>query len=257
MIAIFFALSQETASLKPQVNILKKIRCAGAVFYQSEYHGFPVTLVQTGIGKNAEEIIRYLSKCFRIQLMISSGFAGSVRPEVKVGNLIIGKHALSASLERFDGDIRIDTTFPCDTTFVNLANMLGRTGRFTSHCGDVLTVDKIINQSSVKKHIGNNTSAVAVDMESFSIAAQASAQGIPFVVIRAISDGMDEDMEVYDDMVTESGDVNVSAAALHVLMKPHHILQLNRLRRQAKLAANTLSAFLPNFIAQVYNSLLT
>lgn len=257
MIAVFFALSQEMASLKPQVNVLKKIRHAHAVFYQSEYCGFPITLVQTGVGKNTAGVVRHLSKCFRIQLIVSSGFAGSVNPEVGIGNLIIGKHVLSSSQEIFDGDIQIDLTIPGDPAFVELANKVSRTGAFKSHCGDILSVNKIINQSSVKKHIGSETSALAVDMESFAIAEQANALGIPFVVTRAISDGVDEDMEIYEDLVTESGNVNISATALHLLTKPHHIPQLNHLRKQAKSATNTLSVFLPNFITQIYNSLLT
>src|SRR3989339_2247628 len=110
MIAIFFALSQELASLKPKVNILKKIRHAHATFYQSEFCGFPITLVQTGIGKNVSAVIQYLSKCFRIQLMVSSGFSGSINPAVGVGDLVIGKHVLCSSQEALEGEIRIDST---------------------------------------------------------------------------------------------------------------------------------------------------
>ena len=79
MIAIFFALSQKLVCLKSKVNILKKIRMPMPYSTQSEFRGFPLTLVQTGIGKNVSEIIQHLSKCFRIQLMVSSGFAGSVK----------------------------------------------------------------------------------------------------------------------------------------------------------------------------------
>ncbi|MEK7290724.1 MAG: hypothetical protein AAB013_02315 [Planctomycetota bacterium] len=112
MIAIFFALSQEMASLKPKVNILKKIRHAHATFYQSEFCGFPITLVQTGIGKNVSAVIQYLSKCFRIQLMVSSGFAGSVNSDVCVGDLIIGKHVLHSSRKYLKETFRLIRHFP-------------------------------------------------------------------------------------------------------------------------------------------------
>ncbi|OHB99743.1 MAG: hypothetical protein A3G70_04860 [Planctomycetes bacterium RIFCSPLOWO2_12_FULL_39_13] len=257
MIAIFFALSQELASLKPKVNILKKIRHAHATFYQSEFCGFPITLVQTGIGKNVSAVIQYLSKCFRIQLMVSSGFAGSVNSDVCVGDLIIGKHVLHSSQKVFEGNIQIDSTLSCDASIVDLAVRLSRTDTFKSHCGDVLSVSKIVSQASTKKHIGNQTSAIAIDMESFAIAERANSLGIPFVVIRTISDGIEEDIEINENMVTEGGNVNIPATARHLLNKPHHILYLNRLRKQTKLATNTLSAFFPNFITQIYNSLLT
>lgn len=256
MIAVFFALSQEVASLKPHVNILKKIRYAHAVFYQAEFCGFPITLVQTGVGKKVSDIIHQLSKYFRIQFMISSGFAGSVNPRVGVGDLVIGKHVLSSLSEVSEKEVRIDATLPCDASAVELAVKLGSTDSLQWHCGDILSVDKIIRQSSLKKHIGIQTSAIAVDMESFAIAERANAMGIPFVVVRAISDGADEDMEICENMVTQGGRVNISATARYLLNKPQRIPYLNRLRKQTRLAANTLSAFFPNFIAQIYNSLL-
>jgi len=257
MIAIFFALSQEIASLKSKVNILKKIRYAHATVYQSEFRGFPLTLVQTGVGRNVSDIIQHLSKCFRIQLMISSGFAGSINPAVGVGDLVIGKHVLYSSQEVLEGEIRVDSTLSCDASIADMAVRLCNNEVFKSHYGDILTVNKIIRQSSVKKHVGNQTSAIAVDMESFAIAERAHAMGIPFVVARAISDGIDEDLEIHENMVTEGGNVNISATARHLLNKPHHIPYLNRLRKQTKSALNTLSAFFPNFITQIYNSLLT
>ena len=257
MIAVFFALSQEMASLKSHVNILKKIRHTHAIFYQAEFSGFPITLVQTGIGKNVSEVIHQLSKYFRIQLMVSSGFAGSVNPEVVVGDLIIGKHVLYSSREISEEEIHIDSTLSCDASTVDLAVKLSSADNLKSHCGDILSVDKIIHQSSIKKHIGTQTSAIAVDMESFAIAERANAMGIPFIVVRAISDGVDEDMEISENMVTMGGKVNIPATARYLLNKPHHIPYLNRLRKQTKLAVNTLSSFFPNFITQIYNSLLT
>jgi len=257
MIAVFFALSQEIASLKSKVNILKKMRYANATFYQSEFCGFPLTLVQTGIGKNVSEIIQYLSKCFRIQLMVSSGFAGSVNPEVGVGDLVIGKHVLYSSQEELEREIQIDSTLSCDASIADLAFRLCNNEVFKSHYGNILTVNKIIRHASLKKHVGNQTSAIAVDMESFAIAERAHAMGIPFVVTRAISDGVDEDLEIRENMVTEGGNINISATARHLLNKPHHIPYLNRLRKQTKSATDTLSTFFPNFITQIYNSLLT
>lgn len=256
MIAVFFALRQELASLKPHINILKKIRHAHAIFYQAEFCGFPITLVQAGVGKNVSEIIHQLSKNFSIQFMISSGFAGSVNPLVGVGDLVIGKHVFSSLQEISEERVCIGSALPCDASAVELAVKISSIDSLKFHCGDVLSVDKIIRQSALKKHIGKQTSAIAVDMESFAIAERAHALGVPFIVVRAISDGVDEDMEIGENMVTKGGGVNISATARYLINKPHRIPYLNRLRKQTRLATNTLSAFFPNFITQIYNSLL-
>src|SRR4030067_1297345 len=145
--------------------------------------------------------------------MVSSGCAGSINPAVGVGDLVIGKHILCSSQEVLEGEIRIDSTLSCDASIADLAVRLCNNEVFKSHYGDILTVNKIIRQSSVKKHVGNQTSAIAVDMESFAIAERAHAMGIPFVVARAISDGIDEDLEIHDNMVTKGGNVNISATA--------------------------------------------
>lgn len=256
MISVFFALGQEMASLKSQVNIVKKIRYTHAVFYQAEFHGFPVTLVQTGIGKNVSDVIHHLSKCVRIQLIVSSGFAGSVSPEVGIGDLIIGKHVLHSTQETPEGTIKIDSILSCDTSIAELAVTLSSADNLRSHYGDILSADKIIRQASIKKRIGSQTSAIAVDMESFAIGERANAMGIPFIVVRAISDGADEDLEIYEDMITAGGNVNIPATVCYILKKPHRIPYLNRLRRQTRSATKTLSVFFPNFITQIYNSLL-
>ncbi|MDR4507325.1 MAG: hypothetical protein MRJ65_03650 [Candidatus Brocadiaceae bacterium] len=257
MIAIFFALSQEIAPLKARVNILKKIRHAHATFYQSEFSGFPVALIQTGIGKNVSEIIPYVTKRFRIQLFVSSGFAGSLKPEVGIGDLIIGKQVLTTQQKISEEKIQINAALPCDTPTVNAAVKASSFHDFNSHCGDILSVNTIIQQASLKKHLGIQTPAIAVDMESFMIAEQSNAMGIPFVVVRAISDGVAEDLKIEEKLVTKSGNISISATALHVLQKPYHIPYLNRLRKQTKLAAHTLEVFLPDFITQIHNSVLT
>jgi adenosylhomocysteine nucleosidase len=257
MITIFFALSQEISCLKPKVNIIKKTRHANALVYQSEFYGFPLTLVQTGMGKNVPEIIKYLSKHLRIQLMVSSGFAGSVKQTVEIGDLVIGKHVLYSSQKTFGRNIKIESALTCDRPFVDLAIKQSSTANIKAHCGDILTVNNIIAQSSTKKQIGDATSAIAIDMESYTIAEQANMMGIPFIVIRSISDGVNEDVEVNENMVTNHGNVNVSATMLHLLKKPHKIPNLNRLRKQTKHAKSSLSAFFPDFITQVYNTLLT
>ncbi|MGQ3686275.1 MAG: phosphorylase family protein [Candidatus Loosdrechtia sp.] len=253
MIAVFFALRQELESLKSKVNILKKIQYAHAVFYQSEFCGFPITLIQTGIGKNVAEIIQQLSKCVTIQLMISSGFAGSVNSNVEVGDLVIGRQVLASFQDALEGEIHVDSLLACDVPVTDLAMKSCNTYDFKLHCGDILSVNKIVKKSSTKKHIGNKTSAIAIDMESFAIAEQAYAMGVPFAVIRSISDGVEEDVEINEKMVTKGGNINIPATAFHILNKPHHIPTLNRLRKQTKLAANTLSLFLPDFITLVYD----
>lgn len=256
MIAVFFALSQEIASLKSRVNILKKIRYAHATLYQSEFCGFPIMLVQGGVGQNMAEAVRSLSNSFRIQVMVSSGFAGSINPGIGVGDLIIGRNIFHTPQEEFNGEVEIDSTYTSDKSLVTMASRLSNAGGFKAHCGDVLCVNKVVSQAAAKRQLGSRTSAICVDMESSIIAARAHELGVPFVAIRAISDSVDEDMGVSESVITKGGNINIPVAAYRLLSKPHHIPEMNRLRGQIKRAKRTLSKFFPDFITQTYNSLL-
>ncbi|MBM4054440.1 MAG: hypothetical protein FJ264_07185 [Planctomycetes bacterium] len=256
MIVIFFALSQEIASIKSKVNILGKIRFGHAIFYHAEFCGFPVALVQTGMGQNVSSVLQHLSQKFRIQLIISSGFAGALQSGIDVGDIVIGKKVLYATEETFEKKALSNSSLPCETSISDEVPGFPNSYRFKVHYGLVATTNRILHLSSDKKLLGNNTSAIAVDMESFMIAEQAHILGIPFVVVRAISDRADENVDICENLVTREGKINVPAVVFYLLKKPYGILALNRLRKQAKSATSSLSAFLPDFITQIYNTLL-
>jgi len=257
MIVIFFALSQEIKSLKSRVNTLKKVHFGQAIFYHSEFCGFPLTLVQTGIGKDVSDILRHLSKSFRIQLVVSSGFAGSLRNEISGGDIVIGKRILRSLQEGLSGKIPSYSTCSSDNSMVRTATDIGTTRNFCVHSGDILTTNDIIRSSSVKKRLGDQSAAIAVDMESFIIAEQAHALGLPFITIRAISDGVNDDIKISDRLITEKGNVDIPAVVFYILKKPYRLPELNRLRKQTKAATTALSLFLPDFITKIYNTLLT
>ncbi|MCF6148948.1 MAG: hypothetical protein E3K37_09835 [Candidatus Kuenenia sp.] len=256
MIVIFFALSQEIASLKSKVNLLGRIRFGHTIFYHAEFCGFPLALVQTGMGQNVFPVLQHLSQQFRIHLIISSGFAGALRSEIDVGDIVIGEKVLYVTDETPMKETQSNSVLPCESSIVDVANELSGRCQLKVHYGIIATTDKIIHLSSDKKLLGNNTSAIAVDMESFMLAEQAHTLGIPFIIVRAISDRADENVEVCGDIVNEKGKINVPAISFYLLKKPHGILALNRLRKQAKSATHSLSIFLPDFITQIYNTLL-
>jgi len=256
MIVIFFALSREIVSIKSKVNILGKIRFGHTTFYHAELYGFPVALIQTGMGQNVSSVLQHLSQQFRIQLVISSGFAGALRPEIDVGDLVIGEKILYVTDETLGKEAHSSPALSCESSILDVAMELPDSHRFKVHYGIIATTNKIIHLSSDKKLLGNTTSAIAVDMESFLIAEQVHTLGIPFITVRAISDRVDENVAVCENLVNEKGNINVPAVLLYLLKKPYGILTLKNLRKQAKSASLSLSEFLPDFITQIYNTLL-
>lgn len=255
MIAVVCAMSTEVAPIKAQMNILKTFREDSATFYQAEFNGFPITIVQTGVGRDkATTATRRLLKLFKIHFVISTGFAGGLQKEINIGDLIISKNALyTKHVEHKEAVFKL----PCDATFIRLAMDIGNEKGLKIHEGDVLTVDEMIAQSRVKMLLGENSSALAVDMETAFVGQIASNASIPFVSVRTISDDVKDDILVdYKRFVDEGGNVKIRSALLQALNIVPHALYLRRMHKKAKIAAGTLAVFLPHFITSIYNQIL-
>ena len=72
-------------------------------------------------------------------------------------------------------------------TLAQAAGLPARTGRFVS-------LPRIVWRAEDKRRVAADTGAVALDMESAVIGAEAAERRIPFAVIRAVSDLLDEDL---------------------------------------------------------------
>jgi adenosylhomocysteine nucleosidase len=63
-----------------------------------------------------------------------------------------------------------------------------------SHTGALLSTSTVIAQAAAKQALGQQSGALAVDMESYSIGQMAAQRHIPFAVLRTIFDAAHENM---------------------------------------------------------------
>jgi hypothetical protein len=96
-----------------------------------------------------------------------------------------------------------------------------------------------------KRGAKNSTDAIVVDMESSAIAVEAAARGLPFIVLRAVLDEVDDEV-VGAEMVDEEGNVNPLGATAFLVRNPGTVLKLPRmirnLSRATKVIADALEA---------------
>ena len=260
MIALMCALQQEIRPIMEHLHVSKKFNIEGILFYQADLDGLLVTLVQCGIGRNnAIKATNYLLKSLKINLLISSGIAGGMRQGISVGDLIMAENVSYSKQSDFEnGELQLESDFPCKKEVVQLAKQLSSDLELKSHCGNILTVDKVISQAKTKRKIGEQNSFLAVDMESAAIAEVACEKGVEFAAIRSISDDIEDDLEIdYDGIISSEGKVRVSNLALKVMKDPRQLAILRRLNRQTKTAAKRLSSFMLQFIPALYDKVLT
>jgi adenosylhomocysteine nucleosidase len=171
-----------------------------------------------------------------IAACISSGLAGALRPEYRVGEVLAARSIYSQA----DSPER---SVACSVPLVVLAASYGAVvaNRF-------YTADQIAGTAGEKRALGLESDAV--EMESFEIVREALAFGIPAVAIRAISDLVDESLPIdMNRIMAADGSVSVPRVIGEVAKKPQSIPGLVRLGRNSRKAAENLAKFLNSYLA--------
>jgi len=111
--------------------------------------------------------------------------------------------------------------------------ILGRIdGRFVS-------IDRIVGRASDKEALARRTGAIGLDMESAALAREAGAAQVLFVIVRTVSDLLEEDLPLdFNLFLRPTGWLKGIVA---VLANPLSLMGLARLRRQSAVAAQTLT----------------
>ena len=204
-LGIIGAMAVEIAALKENMQDIQTTEKAGMAFYEGTLEGLSVVLVQCGVGKiNAAMCTQILIDCFGVTHVVNTGIAGSLLNDLDIGDLVISKDAIHHDFDlRFWGrpigqvpgmDV---TAFPADEKMMELAFAAaesvnsGHTKR-----GRVASGDQFICSKEQKEKIIADTQGICAEMEGASIAHTAYRNGIPFVIIRAISDKADDSAEM-------------------------------------------------------------
>jgi hopanoid-associated phosphorylase len=111
--------------------------------------------------------------------VISIGLGGALAPHLKVGDVVIGERALFEGRLGDKGE-----SHACDETWrVRLAARLSN-----FHSGPVIGSDVILVDAEAKSALHARSGALVADMESHVAGRFAAARGLPFAVLRVISD---------------------------------------------------------------------
>ena len=204
-LGIIGAMDVEVAALKEKMASPAVSVIAGMEFYEGALEGLPVVVVQCGIGKvNAAMCAQILCSNFGITHLVNTGIAGSLLPALDIGDLVISQDAIHHDFDlRFWGrpigqvpglDV---TAFPADEEMIKLAFATAESvNPGHTRIGRVASGDQFICSKEQKERIIVDTQGICAEMEGASIAHTAYRNGIPFVIIRAISDKADDSAEM-------------------------------------------------------------
>lgn len=201
-LGIIGAMEEEVARLKEHMTEVAVMERASLTFYEGKLNGLPVVVVRSGIGKvNAALCTQQLVDLFGIDAVINTGIAGSLNAKIDIGDIVLSTDALEHDMDAvaFGYDVgvipRMDTSvFVADEALRTLAATVCAqvNPEVSVHEGRIVTGDQFIADKAKKEWLVSTFSGMCTEMEGAAIAHAAHNNGIPFLIIRAISDKADD-----------------------------------------------------------------
>ena len=206
-LGIIGAMDVEVATLKEAMTARVERTIAGSLYCEGRLEGLPAVVVQCGVGKvNAALCVQALCDCYGVTHIVNTGIAGALANVLDIGDLVISREAMyhdfdchyinpNYSVGQVPGmSVR---AFPADKELVEMAYAAADAlcpGHV--HIGVVASGDQFVCRKEHKQTIIENTNALCTEMEGAAIAHGAWRNGVPVVVIRAISDKADDSAEM-------------------------------------------------------------
>ena len=177
-------------------------------------------VILTGMGKrNAERALREALVRERPELVLSCGFAGGLRPDLRGGTVVFAAGA---------------------DTGLEPALLAAGAKPVRFHCAD-----RVAATTAEKQALHKTTGTDAVEMESGSIWAVCREREIPCAIVRVILDAAGEDLPLdFNRLLTAEQQMSYRKLAIALAKSPGRVRALLKLQRQAQAAAKKLAGVL-------------
>jgi adenosylhomocysteine nucleosidase len=226
-ILVTFALMSEFAPWKRRQKFR---RCAGDLaLFEAEFGGARIRAILTGMGRThaLEAVRRVLPE--RPDICISTGLSGALQNRYRPGDILVARlvSEVGEPVAVASHDELLAAAVDCGARQVE---------RF-------VTSRTLVACAEEKRHLGRE--ADAVEMESYTILAEAARYGVPAVAVRAVSDTVDFDMPYdFERMRDAHGQIHFGGIVRQALRHPSGLPALFAFGHDCRLAARQLAAFL-------------
>ena len=238
MILLFYAFAREIAPFKRRLHHRDPLALEGLDGFRAEIGGKEFALVGHGIGhKRATETARRAFDLIpNAELVIGTGVVGALSGGLKPGDLVLCDRTIM-----MHGDGRVDDqVIAISAEHLRAIGSSLATAGIAYSTGAILTSHRVLATGAEKRRAKESTGAIAVDMETAAVAAEATARGLPFVAIRAVLDEVDD--EIFGaEMADENGKVKPLAATSFLLRNPATMLKLPRMIRNLSRATAAIA----------------
>lgn len=226
MIGIIAAMEPELAEIRAHMTGVSLSRVSGFDIFRGRIGETPVAAAVCGIGKVAAALCAeaMILSC-GVTHVVNTGVAGALDARLHVLDIVVAEQVLQHDFDlspigfvpghipACDG-IRI----PCHR---GLSDHIAKTAAellcVSVHRGDIASGDQFIHTEEQKARITADFSPLCCEMEGGAIGQVCAMNGLPFTVIRAISDGADDGAPMSFEAFTEAAAHNSATALIAAL----------------------------------------
>ena len=199
IIGIIGAMAIETEGLIAEMTDTRQSIVSGVTFTEGVLCGRNVVVATSGVGKVFAAICaEAMILRFGVTALLNTGVAGGLSPMLEVGDVVLADEVVQHDMNTTAlgdprgllsglGIVKIKTDGRLTKALCTATAKEGLNGIV----GTVASGDLFVAKQSVKDKLVAEFDAVACEMEGAAIGHVAHVNGVPFAVLRAISDGGD------------------------------------------------------------------
>jgi adenosylhomocysteine nucleosidase len=239
VILIFCAFGAELQPLLRLVRDRQTLDVTGISGCYGRIGNTQVALATSGIGMRqaAASAQRAFSEIHGIDLAVLTGVAGALVDNLQIGDVVLADRLMARADNGAQAGRAIDVP-PHHRESVAAALVAAR---IECARGAILTVKYPLATQVEKRFAGEQSGAIAVDMETAVIAFEAAERRIPFVAIRTIMDTVEHDL-AGARLADENGKVRPVKAAAMLVRNPVMVAGVIRLVRNLRKATDSMAA---------------
>jgi adenosylhomocysteine nucleosidase len=232
-IGLIAAMNSERDALRRCVRVWKRSCPNGLHMDQFQAGGRVCRLITTGMGiPRSRKATQVLLEAFHPKLLLSFGIAGAVRPDLGIGDVVLGEQTC-----------RLENGLPGQVTSLASLSSTAReaVGKVVQlHKAHLYTGTTVTTRGSLvqEDQVADLINPI-LEMETAGIAEAARAAGVPLLVIRSISDGPQSPLLFDLETVLDQNDNIRAGKMIMVLLRhPEIILRSRPMHRNSRTAAD-------------------
>lgn len=211
---IICAMEEEIKELRAKLSNQTEKNLGGIEFYTGQLGENEVTLVRSGIGKvQAGVTTALLIVEFGVDQVINSGSAGGIGTGLSVGDVVFSTEAAyhdadATAFGYLPGQLpQQPQRYKADEKLLLALEEAAKKADLNVKQGLIVTGDQFVASKEKIAQIKEiYPKALCCEMEGAAIAQVAYQFGVPFVIVRAMSDVGDEDAgQTFDEFIIDAG----------------------------------------------------